>query len=354
MKEFKIISAVALIALTASCAGLGDNYSTQNTGRISLGFAEPVASTKASVYDTSSFLLSIISAGGDTIYCGTYGRRPQSLQVKAGTYEIAVLSHQMPTPAFESPQYGDRQIVVVSNGQQANVALLCKRVNAGVHLTFTDTFRSRYPGGSLRLSQGNGGGLDYGYDETRTAYFCTGDVAFVYRSDEGPDTLFVRNVGAGQVHNLTLNASSDSSMTAFSLCVDDAADTLSQTLIVGDRFSGADGQSKERAYDLQAAAAHMGDTVWVWGYIVGGDLTASTISFKGPFEKSSNMAIADNPDESKRENCFSVELSRTAVKTALNLVDHPENIGKKVFLRGVVSSYFSLTGLKGVTDYVLQ
>ena len=35
-----------------------------------------------------------------------------------------------------------------------------------------------------------------------------------------------------------------------------------------------------------------------------------------------------------------------------NLVDHPELIGKRVYVKGnVVASYFGTTGLKGTSEY---
>lgn len=346
---------LALVGATViSCTGIeGSRPGNGDYGTIRIGFNEPVASTRAPAYDTNSFILSVISTRGDTIYDGRYGSRPRGLQVRSGTYEIVVSSGPADLPGFESPVYGDRQIVVVSNGQEVSVQLLCRRINAGVRLFFSGSFISRYGGGKLLLAQPSGG-LHYGYGEVRTAYFSPGDLFFVMECDSAPDTLFVRNIAAGNVYNLTLNASSDTSAAGFAISVDDGADTLSQSLVIGERYSGADGLTADTALDPEAARRMMGDTVWMWGYIVGGDWTAGGISFEGPFEKSSNIAIAGTPDENVRSKCFPVELSRKAVKEALNLVDNPSNLGRKVFLRGVVSTYFSLTGLKGVTDYLLQ
>jgi len=359
MKEFNLFFSLAIAAtimLSYSCNDLRISYSPkaeESGGCICLGFREPVASTRAAEYDTNSFILSVVSTMGDTVYFGRYSGRPATMTVMAGTYEIDVVSRKMTLPEFEAPQYGDRQVVVVSNGQRVNVSLLCKRVNAGIKLIFAESFKEKYVTGNLLLGQSSGS-IIYSLEETRTAYFSPGNVYFVTKSDESCDTLFVKNVAPGEVYNLTLNASSDRSQAGFGIAVDDFADTLSQDLVIGDRYSGADGLSSASALDIASAADFDGDSVWIWGYIVGGDMTTTSIKFEGPFEKSSHIALAESPNERVRSKCFPVELSRKLVKEALNLVDNPGNLGRKVFLKGVVSSYFSLSGLKTVTEYVLQ
>ena len=94
--------------------------------------------------------------------------------------------------------------------------------------------------------------------------------------------------------------------------------------------------------------------VCVRGYIVGGDLTQSAagIRLEAPFGAATHLALADSLDIPGKEACLSVQLPAGAVRDALNLADHPEHIGRKVWLKGeVVSAYFGLTGLKNVTDF---
>ena len=39
----------------------------------------------------------------------------------------------------------------------------------------------------------------------------------------------------------------------------------------------------------------------------------------------------------------------------MNLVDHPDLIGQRVYVKGnLVDKYFGTTGLKGTNDYVLK
>ena len=94
--------------------------------------------------------------------------------------------------------------------------------------------------------------------------------------------------------------------------------------------------------------------VCVRGYIVGGDLSqsASGIRLEAPFSAATNLALADSLDIPGKEACLSVQLPSGTVRAALNLADHPEHLGKTVWLKGdVVSAYFGLTGLKNVTDF---
>ena len=50
-----------------------------------------------------------------------------------------------------------------------------------------------------------------------------------------------------------------------------------------------------------------------------------------------------------------MELPKGKVRDALNLVDHPELIGRQVFVKGdIVAGYFNTRGLKNTSDYVLK
>jgi hypothetical protein len=56
-----------------------------------------------------------------------------------------------------------------------------------------------------------------------------------------------------------------------------------------------------------------------------------------------------------KQQCLSVELRKGEIRTALNLKDHPENLGHQVFLKGnLVEAYYGLPGLKAVTDFELR
>lgn len=356
------IARIATAAAFGLCClnGCQKNGIGTETGKLCLGFAEPSVTAEADAdtrapapYDTNAFILTITDWNGNTIYDGTYGAKPSEITLNGGTYEIDVVSDVSNGPAFERPVYGDHQIAVISGGKTANVSLMCRLVNSAIRLSFTESFKKKYPSGKISLKQ-ESGSLEYAFDEERAAYFEPGNVSFAYM-EEGETPLFNRVVEAGNLYRLTLNASCNESDAGFSINVDDSVTEKDEIITVGDEsWKNADGSSKEKALDVLSAASRPGDTVWVWGYIIGGDLTATGITFDGPFLKSSNMAIAKSVGDRNREKCFSVELSKTSVKEALNLVSHPENLGRKVWLYGVVSDYFSMPGLKKVTDFAID
>ena len=49
-----------------------------------------------------------------------------------------------------------------------------------------------------------------------------------------------------------------------------------------------------------------------------------------------NMAMADSPDETDPSKILSVQLPSGSVRTELNLKDHPENLGKKIQITGII------------------
>ena len=92
----------------------------------------------------------------------------------------------------------------------------------------------------------------------------------------------------------------------------------------------------------------------VVGYIVGfcDGTSISHAQFTADGAKASNLLIADSRNETDVELCMPVELkSGTDIRAELNLADHPENLGKKVWLFGNVKRYFSVTGLKDIQVY---
>lgn len=102
------------------------------------------------------------------------------------------------------------------------------------------------------------------------------------------------------------------------------------------------------------------DNVWVTGYVVGWvntnisytALSVNNCIFSVPAEIGTNCLIAATPDEKDYNNCVVVQLSTTGnVRSNLSLVDHPENLGKLVSLRGTVTKYFGKPGLKSTTAF---
>ena len=52
---------------------------------------------------------------------------------------------------------------------------------------------------------------------------------------------------------------------------------------------------------------------------------------------------------------MSVQLLKGDIRDALNLVDNPELLGRKVYMKGdIVESYYGIPGIKNITDFVIQ
>ncbi|KEK24905.1 DUF6359 domain-containing protein [Bacillus gaemokensis] len=92
----------------------------------------------------------------------------------------------------------------------------------------------------------------------------------------------------------------------------------------------------------------------VEGYIVGYTQSPSKYTKDPAKFEDTNVAIADSPNETDPAKIMPVQLPKGDVRTAVNVKDHPENMGKKVRLTGTLDLYFSSPGLKSVTAYKFQ
>ena len=91
------------------------------------------------------------------------------------------------------------------------------------------------------------------------------------------------------------------------------------------------------------------------GYIVGGDLTSSSASFSKPFSSRTNILLGPRSSTNEKSSCLSVQLPSGELREALNLVDNPEILGRKVCLRGdIVEAYYGIPGIKNISEYELQ
>jgi hypothetical protein len=136
---------------------------------------------------------------------------------------------------------------------------------------------------------------------------------------------------------------------------------LEESYTIGDGSSsggGNNGGQPQSAMSVAKAKENIGsEDVWVFGYIVGGDMTsgANGISFESPFSSATNIAIADRSSVKDKNYCLSVQLSSGDLRDALNLKDNPENLGKMVYLKGnIVEAYYGIPGIKNITEYILE
>jgi len=358
MKRFvkaAVISAIlaAAAVIPASCNWMPDEG--QDNARLTFRFVH----TKADALpDTNQFILTVRRNDGDTpLYEGLYGERPAELQVPAGTYTVSAYSARFPAPAFETPLYGDEKVVVARSGETLAVSFACTQRNSGIRLDFSERFKTRYPGKIvLRQTEGT---LDYEYSEQRTAFVFPGETRFNYQDGKAENTLFTRTLAAGEIRTLSLDATDNQSGSTFTITVDTTATRRWEKVIVGEENAG-DGLSMATAYSIGefAAADCAGDTVWVWGYVVGTIVAEASVDFScDTATAGNNLAIAASADVRDPAACAGVYLSKAAHKNALNLNDAANKaavLHRKIYVQGKAYTYKKFPALTNLCDYRLE
>ena len=370
MRLKRLWALLPLVAALGACDDFGLRSVGQGELRWIIGESGPgTRASSAEIPDTNDFILKVTDAGGKILYEGAYGDSPESLLVDAGSYTVAVHSIEFTTPGFSRPVYGDEQVVVVQAGAVVTVRLDCVLENAGVRLQVAPDFLTSYPDGVLFLKSGETR-LMYGYSEKRIAYFKPGPISLILNNRGADETLLTRTLDARTILTLSISAphGGAAAASAITVAVDTAKVWNHESYVIGGGGSGGSsgggsqggndhGAEIDNAYSVSQAADHVGeDDVWVYGYIVGGDLsTAGTTVKTSKITKSTHLAIAARSSVTAKASCVAVELPKGSVRDALNLVDHPDLIGSRVYLKGsIVASYFGTTGLKATTDYVLK
>ena len=98
-----------------------------------------------------------------------------------------------------------------------------------------------------------------------------------------------------------------------------------------------------------------GSEVVIKGYIVGYTTTSmNRPTFSIPDDKpNTNMLLSDNPDEYDELCCLPVELPTTGknMRGLLNLYDHPEYFNQYIAIKGTLTTYFRVVGLKSPTAF---
>ncbi len=348
---------LAALALISSCS-LIESGQTDGVGELRIALAgqqESLSMAGLEIPDTSDFLQTIKSSEGDIVYDGKYGDFPESVSLDAGEYTIAVISEEFSKPAFSSPQFGAEECVIVPSGRTVDVKLVCTQINSGIRLDVDSSFLDAYPDGVLILKSSSGR-LVYNYYERRIAYFKPGDVSLVLNEGSTDKLLMTKTLKAKEILSLKVKVAAGSGHSSGSGSLSVSLDTLrlwnSDTYVIG----GDDGGSG--VYDamtVSEALSSVGEEeVWICGYIVGGDLSSSSASFDEPFESRTNFLLGPKSSTRDKDECLSVQVPSGYIREALNLVDNPELLGRKICIKAnIVEAYYGIPGLKYITEYEL-
>lgn len=123
-------------------------------------------------------------------------------------------------------------------------------------------------------------------------------------------------------------------------------------LLVGKRSgaadSGNDGSETKPYTASDVLGGITGSDKWVSGYIVGfsSSIDANTSAkFTAEGANNLNVLIADKASEKDVKKCIAIGLPAGDVRAALNLKEHPENLGKKVTVKGTISTVYKIPGV---------
>ena len=94
--------------------------------------------------------------------------------------------------------------------------------------------------------------------------------------------------------------------------------------------------------------------VWVKGIIAGSLNSSGNALLEGENIAASNIALAETANETDGKNMVPVQLATGSVRDALNVLDNPANVGKDVAICGYLLKYMGKTGLKNVSDFILD
>jgi 2',3'-cyclic-nucleotide 2'-phosphodiesterase (5'-nucleotidase family)/glucan-binding YG repeat protein len=125
------------------------------------------------------------------------------------------------------------------------------------------------------------------------------------------------------------------------------------TLLIGYAVPIAQVVSAEESYiTVEQAIANNTGTATVKGYIVGFTKGTKSYQFEGPFTSDTNIAIADSPTETDPAKIMPVQLptSPATVRQTFGLQSAPGALGKEIVLTGTLMAYFSVPGIKTLTD----
>ncbi len=357
---FNLFAFIVCMAAVCSCDMLGGGMD-KKTGELRIAFArgqESLTRAGVAIPDTSDFLLTIRNSKGEIFYDGRYADSPEALPVEAGSYTVSIVSEQFSKPAFSAPQFGDEQCIIVPAGKSVDVKLVCRQINSGIRLLIDSGFLTEYPNGVLMLKSA-AGRLVYGYSEKRIAYFKPGDVSLVLNEGASDKVLMTKTLLAQDILELKVMVAGDGGTTdasadgkgSMSVQVDTARNWLTDAFAIGG--GGNSGNGTYDALTVAEAQEAVGEEdVWVCGHIVGGDLTSSSASFSAPFESRNCLLLGPRTSTTSKASCLSVQLPSGELRDALNLVDNPELLGRKVCIRGnIVEAYYGIPGLKNITEY---
>ncbi len=320
----------------------------------------PEGSIKGAL-DTNKYLLRITNSSGVDIYHGKYTERPSERYVRPGTYKVGIEAREFYEPESLYPLFGQVQTVKCKKDSTVHISLKSSQLTGGMRFVFTKRFMEYFKGTGIYLKRDTIESK-YRYTDSRYMFFREGKILVIYKNKDGhpsyspPDRpgytdtlLFYRKLQPEELVTITLDYDLTKVQSGgIEIKVDTARVRTTDYYNVG-------GIAPFGCQSILEAQKSIGDTITVFGYIVGGDATSTSFNRKKPFKSKTHILIASQTWQSLREKTLAVELPETdKTRQLLNLVDHPELLKRPIVIRGrVVDAYFGHPGLKYVKFYML-
>lgn len=343
MGKIASISVCAAAMLTASCNWLPESQKNTEDDATEATLVLNFAITKAYRLDTDEFHLTVVRTENenkapvsDTFYCGKFRDRPAEMKVKAGRYLISALSDTTAMPAMGTPVYGDRVSVTTSDGEKSEVNLKCKMTNSGVKFTFSPEFSERYRSGTPVIITPYGR-LSYPLSRSGKdiAYFDSGTIHFTIDGSY----LFSKELIAGEIRHLKIDASSDMGSLGFTISLDESVSEVEDI----QKVDGIPVLNVTGAKEMPR-----GLSVTVRGKVVG---VVSNGKIVAEAAVSSNIVLADHNGDYTLANVLPVELKNSQQKKDLAF---DSVVGKYVTVTGTLEKRYDTTSLLNITAYAVQ
>lgn len=346
--------------IDGNSGGVGCGYpAAGGAGRATAGLY-PEGSIRDAL-DTNNYLLRITGSSGTDIYCGKYTERPSCLYVKPGTYTVGLESRKFLEPEFLYPLFGESRSVRCKKDSTVHIALKSSQLTGGIRFVFTEKFTSYFKGTGIYLRRDT---IErkYRYTDSRYLFFREGRISVYYKNKDGhssytpPDRpgyedtlLFYRKLQPEELVTITL----DYDLTKVG--TGGMTITVDTLRVRSSDYHNVAGIAPFGCQSILEARKSIGDTITVFGYIVGTDATSTGFNRVKPFRSKTHIVIASQSWQTLREKTIAVELPETdKMRQRLNLADHPELLKRPIVVSGrVVDSYFGHPGLKYVKSYLL-
>ena len=113
--------------------------------------------------------------------------------------------------------------------------------------------------------------------------------------------------------------------------------------------------NEELMTNVQSAIDDNNGIKSVTGYIIGSIETNTQKIITSNFSNNTNIILADNVDETDENKMLFIKIPRQGeFKESIGLRSQPNNLGKKIDLKGVLGSYFGKPGMKKLSAFDIK